>query len=69
MHRLAAGFSVFATVVLVASIMVAGPLLHPNVAQAKTGEEIFQSGCNACHTIGGGRLVGPDLLGVSERRS
>jgi len=25
--------------------------------------------CFACHTIGGGRLVGPDLLGVHERRS
>ena len=70
MHRLAAGFSVFATVALVGSTMVAGVLLNPDVAQAKTGEEIFfQSGCNACHTIGGGRLIGPDLLGVSERRS
>ncbi|MBW1833138.1 MAG: cytochrome c [Deltaproteobacteria bacterium] len=69
MHRLAAGFSVFATMVCVGSTMVAGVLLNPNVAWAKSGEEIFQSGCNACHTIGGGRLVGPDLLGVSERRT
>ncbi|MBW2212504.1 MAG: c-type cytochrome [Deltaproteobacteria bacterium] len=69
MHKLAEGFSVSATVLFVGSIMVAGVLLHPDVAQAKTGEEIFQSGCNACHTIGGGRLVGPDLLGVSERRT
>ena len=70
MHRLAAYFSVFATVALAGSTMVAGVLLNPDVAQAKTGEEIFlQSGCNACHTVGGGRLIGPDLLGVSERRS
>jgi mono/diheme cytochrome c family protein len=68
-HRLAEGFSVFATLVFVASILVAGLLLHPDVARAKSGEEIFQSGCNACHTIGGGRLVGPDLLGASDRRS
>jgi cytochrome c2 len=68
-HKLAEGFTVSATVLFVGSIMVAGVLLHPDVAQAKTGEEIFQSGCNACHTIGGGRLVGPDLLGVSERRT
>jgi cytochrome c2 len=33
------------------------------------GEELFQSTCAACHTIGGGRLVGPDLAGVTERRS
>lgn len=69
MHKLAACFSVFATVVFVGSTMVAGVFLNPDVARAKSGEEIFQSGCNACHTIGGGRLVGPDLLGVSERRS
>jgi len=68
-HRLAEGFSLAATVLFVGSIMVAGVLLRPDVAQAKTGEELFQSGCNACHTIGGGRLVGPDLLGVSERRT
>ncbi len=69
MNRLVEGFSLLATLAFVGSIMVAGVLLSPDVARAKTGEEIFQSGCNACHTIGGGRLVGPDLLGVSERRS
>lgn len=68
-HRLAESFSLLATLAVVGSIMIAGVLLHPDVAQAKTGEELFQSGCNACHTIGAGRLVGPDLLGVSERRS
>jgi len=35
----------------------------------ETGEQIFQTACIACHTIGGGRLVGPDLAGVQERRS
>jgi mono/diheme cytochrome c family protein len=36
---------------------------------AARGEEIFQGrGCNACHSIGGGRLVGPDLQGVAQRR-
>ena len=42
----------------------------PVVAQSATqGQEIFQTLCSACHTIGAGRLVGPDLQGVSERRS
>jgi len=35
----------------------------------ESGEQIFQTTCSACHTIGGGRLVGPDLAGVHERRS
>lgn len=33
------------------------------------GEEAFAlKGCTACHKIGGGRLVGPDLKGVTARR-
>lgn len=37
---------------------------------AARGETLFTSrGCSACHTVGGGRLVGPDLAGVTERRS
>ncbi len=37
--------------------------------QGNQGQEIFQTSCAVCHTVGGGRLVGPDLQGVSERRS
>ena len=33
------------------------------------GEKVFKTTCFACHTIGGGRLVGPDLVGVNDRRS
>jgi len=32
------------------------------------GEGIFRQRCTACHTIGGGVLVGPDLQGVTKRR-
>lgn len=32
------------------------------------GETIFRQTCSACHTIGRGTLVGPDLQGVTERR-
>jgi len=31
------------------------------------GEKLFKATCTACHTIGKGRLVGPDLSGVYER--
>ena len=45
---------------------VGGPI---DAALATQGEQLFAAkGCNACHTIGGGRLVGPDLSEVTERR-
>jgi hypothetical protein len=37
-------------------------------ASAREGEQIFVEKCTACHTIGKGRLVGPDLSGVTTRR-
>jgi len=36
---------------------------------AERGEEAFKNkGCTACHTIGKGKLTGPDLAGVTQRR-
>jgi mono/diheme cytochrome c family protein len=35
---------------------------------AEAGKQIFQEKCTACHTIGSGPLVGPDLKGVTARR-
>jgi len=37
--------------------------------KADDGQSLFQATCSACHSIGKGRLVGPDLKGISERRS
>jgi len=35
---------------------------------AERGEKLFSSkGCVACHTIGQGKLVGPDLKGITEK--
>ncbi len=37
---------------------------------AEKGEEVFKTkGCSGCHTIGHGKLTGPDLAGVTKRRS
>lgn len=38
------------------------------VAAADAGKKLFEERCAACHSIGGGKIVGPDLSGVSERR-
>ena len=35
---------------------------------AETGQQIIQDICAPCHTIGKGKLVGPDLAGVTARR-
>ena len=41
----------------------------PAAQTAAQGEAIFNQKCTGCHTIGKGRLVGPDLEGVTARRS
>ena len=43
---------------------VAGPLAQ----SADEGRQLFQQYCQACHSIGGGIVVGPDLEGVIQRR-
>ena len=46
---------------------MSGPI---DAALAERGSELFNTkGCVGCHRIGGGKLVGPDLKNVSERRS
>ena len=37
-------------------------------AVAAQGKAVFETKCAACHTVGGGDLVGPDLAGVTVRR-
>jgi len=35
---------------------------------SKASQEVYLTKCASCHSIGGGRLVGPDLKGVAQRR-
>ena len=49
------------------------PAKRTSYAQAmpinlETGQQMFNSRCSACHTIGGGDKMGPDLAGVTKRR-
>ncbi len=44
-------------------------ILH-SVCYAQTaGASYYQTNCKACHTIGGGKLIGPDLKDVEARQS
>lgn len=38
-------------------------------ANVAAGEQVFQNYCAACHSIGEGRRVGPDLIAIHEKRS
>lgn len=45
------------------------PAVPPVIGGADAGRRVFVSkGCNTCHTVGGGPLLGPDLAGVGEKR-
>ncbi len=60
-------FTPISTMIL-ATTMAVGLVMVPGTASAD-GETTFQTVCVACHTIGGGRLVGPDLLNIRDRRT
>jgi cytochrome c551/c552 len=42
--------------------------LFPLSAFSQEGKVLFQKNCSVCHLIGEGKLVGPDLMGVTQRR-
>jgi len=46
------------------SIVLSGMTMN-----AQDGASLFKQTCSACHTIGKGKLVGPDLKGVNTKRS
>jgi mono/diheme cytochrome c family protein len=54
------------------ALLVTAWLGAPSVTRAEPapqeGGKLYQQFCAACHTIGGGRLLGPDLQGITERR-
>ncbi|MBI4284718.1 MAG: c-type cytochrome [Chloroflexi bacterium] len=58
---------------LVFLVLLVGALLAPVVVAASPGdaakgEAIFKQKCAACHTVGGGKTVGPDLKDIGAKR-
>ncbi len=41
----------------------------PTSPAAQPAADFFKQNCTGCHTIGGGRLVGPDLKGVTTQQT
>jgi mono/diheme cytochrome c family protein len=42
--------------------------VHPWTVSAQEAADFFQQNCASCHTIGGGRLTGPDLKDVEKQK-
>lgn len=65
-------YLVVAVVVAGASLLLSALATAAVAAPARQspveGQRVFQQICSACHTIGGGVRVGPDLQGVTDRR-
>jgi len=60
----------FALLILLGGLLVGAGLVQaaPTRQDPVAGEQAFKTKCAACHTVGGGKLVGPDLKGVTDRR-
>lgn len=65
LQKAMAGFLLAAYLVVLSAQLACAA---PPAQSAADGEAIFKSNCAGCHSIGGGRLVGPDLKGVTAQR-
>ena len=52
--------------VIAALAIIAIPL---SSVHAQDGAQLFRTNCGACHTVGKGKLVGPDLKDVQDRHT
>lgn len=57
------------TCLVMAISLLAAALPFERAAYAQNVADYFRQHCVSCHTIGGGRLVGPDLKDVTTRQS
>lgn len=49
------------------NILVGATVLYSAALNAQDGEQIFKKNCGVCHTVGKGKLVGPDLKDVHTK--
>ncbi len=50
------------------AMAMAALVVVPSAVRAQEAAELYRQNCVSCHTIGGGRLVGPDLKNVEQRK-
>lgn len=70
-------FGVVALVILIAFTLALPSYIWSDEGKSNHKEELYEKGrglfqskgCVGCHTIGKGKLTGPDLKGVTQRRS
>lgn len=64
-----AGGLLFTAALCLAALSLSGPAAAaPALQTPDEGKSLYAQKCAACHTIGGGDLVGPDLQGVVGKR-
>jgi len=51
---------------IISALLILISLFGFRVEAQDDGQQLFQV-CSACHTIGKGKLIGPDLQGVTDR--
>ncbi|MBL7889791.1 MAG: c-type cytochrome [Bacteroidia bacterium] len=49
-------------------ILTIASIIGIGTVNAQDGEAIFKQSCGMCHSVGKGRVVGPDLKGVTTKR-
>lgn len=49
-------------------VLITAFTLLPSLSFSQEGKQLFEKHCTVCHALGQGKLVGPDLAGVTERR-
>ncbi len=49
-------------------LLFSAAILFAATASAQDAAQYFRQNCASCHTIGGGRLTGPDLKNVEDRK-
>lgn len=56
------------TIILLLTVSTAA-VISSFISQQSNGEKTFKQSCAACHSIGNGKIVGPDLKGVTTKRT